>query len=225
MTSRFIIAPYDATTRKGGTANVADLWRAMKPNKNVVEYERYLGPLIPPLVGFEVHSAYRYRQIPFTLGGDHSLTYHALKAVVSCYGPVNVVHFDAHHDAYPQTQINHFTVFHHIKKRLPVTVFPVGHRYQIKAGESELIQFVEGYTYISVDVDYFDPSLVASVVHPVASADEHRPCNLESFARSLDRIVGQVVGIDLVEWMGSPSDSEEYQFIKQVLSLLSAKGN
>lgn len=47
-------------------------------------------------------SQYTYRNIPklLTLGGDHSIALPTLRALNQVYGPVAVVHFDAHLDTY-----------------------------------------------------------------------------------------------------------------------------
>lgn len=38
---------------------------------------------------------------PVLLGGDHSISWFALQAIAARYGPVGVIHFDAHADLYP----------------------------------------------------------------------------------------------------------------------------
>jgi agmatinase len=54
--------------------------------------------------------------IPLTLGGDHWVANPAIRAVAEKYGPIGLVHFDAHNDtdqAYlGLTKNNHSTVFH-----------------------------------------------------------------------------------------------------------------
>jgi agmatinase len=52
--------------------------------------------------------------IPICLGGDHSITLAELRAVARRYGPVGLVHFDAHSDtwdAYFGRKYNHGTTF------------------------------------------------------------------------------------------------------------------
>lgn len=57
------------------------------------------------LVGVRVRRAVelslRRDTTPILLGGDHSLTWFALQAIAARYGPVGVIHFDAHADLYP----------------------------------------------------------------------------------------------------------------------------
>ncbi len=42
-----------------------------------------------------------FKTIPIVVGGDHSTTIGSLDAVVEKYGPVGIIHFDAHTDTYP----------------------------------------------------------------------------------------------------------------------------
>ena len=48
---------------------------------------------------------------PLLLGGDHSLTYHALEAAMEAYPRFGVIHFDAHHDLTPSVSVSHANVF------------------------------------------------------------------------------------------------------------------
>lgn len=43
---------------------------------------------------------YKGTNIPVILGGDHSYTLHALRAAHAAYGPVGIIHFDAHVDTW-----------------------------------------------------------------------------------------------------------------------------
>lgn len=44
--------------------------------------------------------AFQREQIPVLLGGDHSISYAAIRAAVDHFGAIQVVHFDAHCDTY-----------------------------------------------------------------------------------------------------------------------------
>lgn len=48
------------------------------------------------------------------LGGDHFVTYPSLRAHATAYGPISLIHFDAHTDTWPSAGngINHGTMFH-----------------------------------------------------------------------------------------------------------------
>jgi agmatinase len=52
----------------------------------------------------------------FTCGGDHSISLPMLRAVAAKYGPVGLVHVDAHYDTYPAAwgnDLHHGTPFRH----------------------------------------------------------------------------------------------------------------
>ncbi|MBU5472260.1 MAG: agmatinase [Clostridiales bacterium] len=54
--------------------------------------------------------------IPVAMGGDHSVTLPELRACAKVYGPVALIHFDAHYDTIPEyfgKPYNHGTPFHH----------------------------------------------------------------------------------------------------------------
>ena len=57
--------------------------------------------------------------IPISMGGDHSVTLPELRACKEAYGPVALVHFDAHYDTiseYFGKPYNHGTPFYHAAK-------------------------------------------------------------------------------------------------------------
>lgn len=56
----------------------------------------------------------RANALPALVGGDHSVTLGALRAVAAAKGPVGVIHFDAHSDTYPPAwdiDPHHGTIF------------------------------------------------------------------------------------------------------------------
>jgi arginase family enzyme len=48
-----------------------------------------------------VELALQQSSVPIVLGGDHSITWFVLQAIVDRHGPVGLIHFDAHADLYP----------------------------------------------------------------------------------------------------------------------------
>ncbi|MBL3363872.1 agmatinase, partial [Klebsiella pneumoniae] len=38
--------------------------------------------------------------VPLALGGDHAVTFPLVEAAATCFGPVTILHFDAHPDLY-----------------------------------------------------------------------------------------------------------------------------
>jgi len=72
--------------------------------------------------------------IPLTIGGDHTLTYPVLKAIRSKYGPVGLIHIDAHADVNDEMfgeKIAHGTPFRRALDDdllIPEKVFQIGLR-------------------------------------------------------------------------------------------------
>lgn len=224
MTKRdsvIIVAPFDASSRSAGASSGALAWlKLIKPIENLVFHSREKGDLLPYIVEHEVRKALSENRVPIVLGGDHSLTYHALVPICSYYGQINLVHFDAHHDAYAGCALNHYTVILSVLKRLPIKLFGVGYRHDSHM-PARLQERVIGPAYISIDVDYFDDHLVSSVGHAVQSlAGEN--CNFESFTDSLDLIDGPILGGDIVEWYGS-DNTDEQSLLKSVFQRLRGK--
>lgn len=216
-----LLAAYDAGTKTHGASCASPHWGRILAelgagnSGHAVNLPRELGSLVPGLVRMAVRDISGRRSLPLLLGGDHSLTWFALEPLVETYGALDVVHFDAHHDAYESHLLNHYTVFGYAIRYLPIRVHSVGVRHD-GDGVTELAEEISGKCYVTVDVDYFDPAHVASVVHAVP-APPRRSYDLAAFRRSLSKITGEVVGADVVEWKGADAGSGEYEFVKQVV--------
>lgn len=217
------IFPFDANARSGGPADAASAWKRIF--RDVSSFGREKGSLLPHLLEDQVKRQILSGRRPLTLGGDHSLTWYALKALTSRYGRrITVVHFDAHHDAYNGAELNHYTVMRHVRERLGLRTIGLGYRYDVDERRSNVLDHpVDGLVYLSIDVDYFDPSLVPSVGHSVACTEEAF-CDMGSFTASLERISPkQVVGLDIVEWCGSRAGAAERLFVSRVASCLARR--
>lgn len=67
----------------------------------------------------EIQDLFAHGVIPIAIGGDHSVTLPELRACSSVYGPVALVHFDAHYDTISQyfgKPYSHGTPFYHAAK-------------------------------------------------------------------------------------------------------------
>lgn len=223
---RFIIAPYDAASKSGGPAQCIRGWQsALMPIKEIITLEREFGPLLPDLLAREINRCLDERRVPITLGGDHSLTYIVLREITSRMGPLTVVHFDAHHDAYPAAVLNHYSIFAIAQHLLPIKVIGVGHRYDCSPPLPPFLnEEVNGPIYISLDVDYFSPALVSCVGDPVITV-EGFDCTLESFVKSLELLKGPIIGADILEWIGDKASQSETSFISTVVANLVKKIN
>jgi agmatinase len=170
----------------------------------------------PARIEAAVAQAIASGEMPFSLGGDHSITFPAMRAVARAYGPVDILHFDAHPDLYDCFQENpssHASPFARIMEAgLAKRLVQVGIRtlnpHQREQAQRfgveimlmsdfvpERIPILEGPLYISFDMDGLDPSIAPAVSH-------HEPGGLtvREVLRVLLRQQAPLVGADLVEY-------------------------
>ena len=131
-----------------------------------------------------------------SVGGDHSITLPVLRALSKIYGPLNLIHFDAHYDTYPSAygeEYHHGTfVRHAVLEKCVNQVFQFGIRgphvvkkdmdfsqeHNIKVFTvddiknkgikilSELPDLLKGPSYLSFDVDCLDPAFAPGTGTP-----------------------------------------------------------
>jgi len=120
------------------------------------------------------------------LGGDHAVTYPVLRAVVAARGPVNVLHFDAHPDLYPELDGNRYShacpfarsledglidrlVQVGIRSYAPVQA-EMTRRHGVETwrawevGQMKPLRF-RSPLYVSIDLDALDPAFAPGVSH------------------------------------------------------------
>lgn len=129
---------------------------------------------------------------PILLGGDHSVTWPAIRSVSSKHPRLNIVHFDAHPDLYDELEGNrdsHACPFARIMEEdLAVNLVQIGIRsandHQRRQAERFGVKLIEmsdlragtgasfppdlefdGPVYISFDVDALDPAFAPGVSH------------------------------------------------------------
>ena len=122
------------------------------------------------------------------LGGEHSLTPGAIRAIAKEHKKLSVLVLDAHTDLrneYQGSEYSHATAARRILKWAPIVLVGVrsiseeGHKYLMKhrvplfarAGEpvtstAAIIDQLSAEVYVSVDLDVFDPSLMPAVGTP-----------------------------------------------------------
>ena len=128
-----------------------------------------------------------------TLGGDHYITYPILKAYAEKFGPLGVIHFDAHSDLWPDddmSRIDHGTFFYKaVKTGLidPTRSVQIGIR--TTTDDYLGVQFIDARevhekgtaaavarakaivgdqpTYVTFDIDALDPSVAPGTGTPV----------------------------------------------------------
>lgn len=151
-----------------------------------------------------------------TLGGDHSITYPVLRAFHAKYGPVPILHIDAHSDLYSSFEgdpHSHACPFYRIMdEKLCSGLTQVGirtlsteqrenaTRFSVNAIEMKNIDGFQmpSYTepiYVSLDIDALDPAFAPGVSH-------HEPGGLST--RQVLDIIQQIpvpiLGADIVEY-------------------------
>lgn len=154
------------------------------------------------------------------LGGDHFVTYPLLKACADRYGPISLIHFDAHSDTWEDEdgRIDHGTMFYHAAKQGIVdasrsiqlgmrTHNPDTHGYQVydadwvhETSATTVISTIRDVVgdrpcYLTFDIDCLDPSCAPGTGTPVVGGLSARQAL--QILRGLGGI--KLVGMDLVE--------------------------
>ncbi|MBY0422446.1 MAG: arginase family protein, partial [Parvularculaceae bacterium] len=149
------------------------------------------------------------------LGGDHAITHAVLRAIAGRFGPVDILHFDAHPDIYEDYEGNkrsHASPFARIMeaglarrlvqvgiRTLSARCRPQIEKYRVeivpmRGFRAEAAPALEGPVYISFDLDGLDPAFAPGVSH-------HEPGGL-SVREALDvlhAVRAPIVGADVVE--------------------------
>jgi arginase len=155
------------------------------------------------------------RAVPLLLGGDHAVTVPTMAAIHAHYGPVSILHFDAHPDLYDNFGDNprsHASPFARIMEaghahrlvQVGIRTLTRHCREQAERFGVEIIQMpnftpetvpiLTGSVFISLDLDGIDPSQAPGVSHP-----EPGGLSVRDVLKVLDRIKGKVIGADIVE--------------------------
>lgn len=163
------------------------------------------------------------------MGGDHFVSYPLLRAYAKKYGPLALVHFDAHSDTWPDEagRISHGTMFFHAVKE---GLIDTAHSVQIgirtynadplgmtwldidwvcehgtRATSAEIKRIVgDRQAYLTFDIDCLDPSFAPGTGTPVVGGMTTQQAR--ALLRGLDGI--NFVGMDLVE-VAPPYDTAE----------------
>jgi agmatinase len=129
----------------------------------------------------------KYKKIPLMLGGEHSITLGAVRALKKKYSDLSVLQLDAHADlidVYVETKYSHACVMRRIKE-LGIKTEQVGIRnlnaeikdyfkggqakgvhFAPKIPTAEILKGLSKNVYLTVDVDVFDPSIMPSTGTP-----------------------------------------------------------
>jgi arginase len=150
-----------------------------------------------------------------SIGGDHSVTFPILRAVAAKYGPVNVLHVDAHtdmHDEYAGDRFSHASPFARaleagcIKRLVQIGIrgasqaqFAAARQSGVTVlGADEVAQIptaiLANPLYLSIDLDGLDPAFAPGVSHP-----EPGGLTTRELIGLIKRISGKLIGADVVE--------------------------
>ncbi len=128
-----------------------------------------------------------------TLGGDHYITFPILRAYAEKYGPMSLLHFDAHSDTWPDddmTRIDHGTMFYKaVKSGIidparsvqvgirttnddPLGVHTISAREVHETGPAAVVAKIRAIlgqhpTYLTFDIDCLDPAFAPGTGTPV----------------------------------------------------------
>ena len=154
--------------------------------------------------------------IPFSIGGDHSITYPILRAMSASYPSLSILHFDAHGDLYDSLGGNrhsHASPFARIMEEgLAQALTRVGIRTLNDHQQTQVSKFgvkvidmrnwspdidlnLLGPVYLSFDMDVLDPAFAPGVSH-------HEPGGFTTreVLRMIQKLDLNIVGLDLVEY-------------------------
>lgn len=153
---------------------------------------------------------------PLSLGGDHSVTYPAVRAVARAHGPLTILHVDAHPDLYEEFEGNRYShacpfariMEDGLAKRLVqvgIRTMNQAQREQVERYGVEVIDMTDwmegrrprtdGKVYLSVDLDALDPAFAPGVSHPEPGGLATR-----EVLAIVQRLEGDLVGADVVEY-------------------------
>lgn len=164
-------------------------------------------------------------KLPVMIGGDHLVTFGAIKVLAEKYSDLHIIHLDAHadlRDSYHDNKLSHASVM-----RRAYDLVGDGRIYQfgIRSGEKEEFEWAKGKVhmqkfdckglpevikaiankpvYLSIDIDVLDPSEMPGTGTPEAGGI--------SFKELLDSVLAlrksSIVGTDITE-LSPPCDPD-----------------
>ncbi|MGV3730469.1 MAG: agmatinase [Sphingopyxis sp.] len=154
-------------------------------------------------------------EVPLALGGDHAVSFPLVEAAATCFGPLHILHIDAHPDLYADFEGNprsHASPFARIcEAGHAARLVQVGIRTLTKHCRDQADRFgveivpmagfapdkvpvLDGPLYISIDLDGIDPSEAPGVAHP-----EPGGLTVREVLAVLHKQTAPIVGADIVE--------------------------
>ena len=220
----------DKSSYMRGPANAPSLIRNAYNNDSTNYYAEEGMEITPEIFddkgNFEITEYFDIESITFanlnknipiiTLGGDHSISYPILRAIHKVYGPVDILHIDAHgdlYDVFEGDKFSHACPFARIMDDgLASQLYQVGIRtlnsqqrqqaqkygvYMMEMKDFDITEIPEFKKplYLSLDMDALDPAFAPGVSH-------HEPGGLTTrdVLKVIHKINVPVLGADIVEY-------------------------
>lgn len=124
-------------------------------------------------------------KVPFALGGEHTITYPIIQALLEKFNNITLIHLDAHtdlRDEYEGEKFSHACVMRRLLDLKGVEIIQIG----IRSGTKQEFEFMHQHktlcqidefgsiqnavknknVYLTVDIDVFDPSLIPGTGNP-----------------------------------------------------------
>jgi agmatinase len=177
-----------------------------------------------PAIEQAVSGLLKMRRRPVILGGDHSITYAAVRAFRKIFHDLTIIDFDAHPDLYEEFQGNrysHASPFARImEEKLAKRLIQVGirtlnpdqrkqaERFHVEIfniGHKRALEEVKTWcpVYVSFDMDVLDPAFAPGVSHR-----EPGGMTVREVLEHIHSITATIVGADIVEYNPSRDVSE-----------------
>jgi len=197
---------------------------------------------------------YKNGKILISIGGEHTITYGIIKGFKHFYKNFNIIVLDAHsdlRDKYQNNKFSHACVSRRVfeeglnlyilgvrsmskddflftKDKRNLEIF---YSYQMKKFDwkKEIVEKLpSGKYYLSIDADFFDPSLIPEVGTPEPGGFQWDE-TIEFFENLILRKDIEIIGFDFVEMcprnLNSPSSFISAKIIYKLITLLSLNEN
>lgn len=192
-----------------------------------------------------VHDKVRFlleeKKFPVTVGGNHTVSIGAVKAVAEKFTDLSVLQLDAHSDLrqeYEGSRYNHACAMARAREYAPVVqvgirsmsaeelpfadrgrIFYAHDLYYDKKLYNKALEKLSGNVYVTIDLDVFDPSLMPSTGTPEPGGPDY--FELMHFLRDV-AAERNIVGFDVVELCPSKGNKfPDFVAAKVIYQLLS----
>jgi len=251
--ARFVVipCPHEATVSYGrgtrrGPAAILRASQQVETFDHELGYEPYRRGWIYTLKQLSVDGlrpavakVIKDNKIPVILGGEHSITPCAVKAVADKYSDLSVLQLDAHadlRDSYRGTKHSHACAMRRVLEICPVvqagirSISSEEYAWAKESGQLAKVHFagkmdtgrivrqLKKQVYITIDVDVFDPSVI-----PATGTPEPGGLFWPDLLNILQAVSAQraVVGFDLVELAPRPGDpASDFTAAKLIYKLI-----